>query len=120
MALVLIADDAAFARRMVRKALQANDHVVLEAANGLECLDMLANHSPECIFLDLLMPELDGFGVLQKMREQSIEIPVVVLSADIQESAREQCMALGAFAMLKKPPKAPQIQEALQKALAAS
>ena len=117
MALILITDDAAFARRMVRKALEGDGHVVLEASSGLECLEMLKSHSPQCIFLDLLMPEMDGFGVLQTLREQGSTIPVIVLSADIQESARQQCLDLGAFAMLNKPPKAPEIRAALQKAL---
>ena len=117
MALILITDDAAFARRMVRKALQEDEHVVLEAANGLECLEMVSAHSPECIVLDLLMPEMDGFGVLQALRDQGVSIPVIVLSADIQESARQQCMDLGAYAMLKKPPKAPEIRSMIQQAL---
>lgn len=117
MALILITDDAAFSRRMVRKALQADGHMVLEAANGLECLEMLSLHSPECLVLDLLMPEMDGFGVLQTLREQEVKIPVVVLSADIQASAHQKCMDLGAYAMLKKPPKAPEIRATIQKAL---
>ncbi|MCG8362237.1 MAG: response regulator [Pseudanabaenales cyanobacterium] len=117
MALILITDDAAFSRRMVRKALQEDGHMVLEAGDGLECLEMLSTHSPECLVLDLLMPEMDGFGVLQALRERGVKIPVVVLSADIQESAHQQCMDLGAYAMLKKPPKAPEIRATIQKAL---
>ncbi|MDJ0717109.1 MAG: response regulator [Prochloraceae cyanobacterium] len=114
---ILIVDDAAFSRRMIRKALKDENCELLEASNGKECLEMIAEHSPDCIFLDLLMPELDGFAVLQKLKEQGSNIPVIVLSADIQESSRQQCFALGAFNMLKKPPKAPEIQEAVQKAL---
>ncbi|MDJ0718027.1 MAG: response regulator [Prochloraceae cyanobacterium] len=117
MALILIVDDAAFSRRMIRKALKDENCEIIEASNGKECLDMVAEHSPDCIFLDLLMPELDGFGVLEKLKEQESKIPVIVLSADIQESSRQQCVDLGAFNMLKKPPKAPEIQEALRQAL---
>lgn len=117
MSLILITDDAAFTRRMIRKALQAdNEHVILEASNGLECLTLLESHKPDCILLDLLMPELDGYGVLKAIQERQLGIPVIVLSADIQDSAHEQCMALGAFAMLKKPPKGPEIREMIQKA----
>ena len=117
MALILITDDAAFTRRMLRKALQDDDHVFLEAANGVECLDILKSHSPDCILLDLLMPEKDGFAVLQELKDSGSSIPVIVLSADIQESARQQCLNLGAFMMLKKPPKSPEIRESIQKAL---
>ena len=117
MALVLITDDAAFSRRMIKKAVQADHHEAIEAANGHECLEMVAAHTPDCILLDLLMPELDGFGVLQQLRDRDSKIPVIVLSADIQESARQQCLELGALTMLNKPPKAPEIQDAIKKAL---
>lgn len=117
MGLILITDDAAFARRMIRKAVEAGGHEVLEAANGQECLEMAAAHSPDCIMTDLLMPEMDGFTLLKSLDEKGIKIPVIVLSADIQESARKKCEQLGAFMMLKKPPKAPEIQDAIQKAL---
>jgi CheY-like chemotaxis protein len=117
MGLVLITDDAAFSRRMIRKAVEEGGHEVIEAGNGQEGLDMAASHSPDCIMTDLLMPELDGFGLLKALREQGSKIPVIVLSADIQDSARQRCEELGAFMMLKKPPKAPEIQAAIQKAL---
>ena len=119
MALILITDDAAFSRRMIKKAVQADNHEVIEAGNGNECLEMVDAHGPDCILLDLLMPELDGFGTLEQLRDRGSKIPVIVLSADIQESARQQCMDLGAFMMLNKPPKAPEIQEAIGKALEA-
>ncbi|HBL11057.1 MAG TPA: response regulator, partial [Cyanobacteria bacterium UBA11162] len=57
MALILITDDAAFSRRMIRKAVQEGGYEVIEAANGLECLEMVATNSPDCIISDLLMPE---------------------------------------------------------------
>ncbi len=121
MALILITDDAAFSRRMIRKALQEDtEHVILEATNGLECLKLLDSHMPDCIFLDLLMPEMDGYGVLKALRDRGSKIPVIVLSADIQDSAHEQCMALGAYAMLKKPPKAPEIRDIIQKVIGES
>lgn len=121
MALILITDDAAFTRRMIRKELLKNDeHVVLEAANGVECLELLDSHQPDCILLDLLMPELDGYGVLQALKNRGAIIPTIVLSADIQDSAREQCMALGAYAMLKKPPKGSEIRDIIQQAIEAS
>jgi CheY-like chemotaxis protein len=117
MGLILITDDAAFARRMIRKAVEAGGHQVIEAGNGQECLDMVALHSPDCIMTDLLMPEMDGFALLKALGAKGSKIPVIVLSADIQDSARQKCEDLGAFMMLKKPPKAPDIQDAIQKAL---
>ncbi len=117
MALILITDDAAFSRRMIKKAVKQDEHETLEAANGRECLEMISTNSPECILLDLLMPEVDGFAVLQKLRDQESKIPVIVLSADIQESVTQQCLELGAVMVLRKPPKAPEICDAIKKAL---
>ncbi len=78
MALILITDDAAFARRMVKKALKEDNHEMLEAVNGKECLEIVSTNSPDCILLDLLMPELDGFGVLKKLQEPCSNIPIIV------------------------------------------
>lgn len=117
MGLILITDDAAFSRRMIRKAVQQTNHEIVEAANGLECLEVIANQSPDCILLDLLMPELDGLGVLKSLREKGSKIPVIVLSADIQESVTQECLDLGAAIILRKPPKAPEIIDALEKAI---
>ncbi|NJK77349.1 MAG: response regulator [Oscillatoriales cyanobacterium RU_3_3] len=117
MGLILITDDAAFSRRMIRKAVEEGGHQVIEAANGFEAVEMAASHAPDCIMTDLLMPEMDGFGLLKSLKEKGSKIPVIVLSADIQDSARQKCEELGAFMMLKKPPKAPEIQAAIQKAL---
>lgn len=117
MGLILITDDAAFSRRMIKKAIQQGGHETLEAANGRECLDLLANNTPDCIISDLLMPEMDGFGLLKELRDRGSKIPVIVLTADIQETARQHCESLGAFMLLKKPPKAPEIIEAVTQAL---
>ena len=117
MALILITDDAAFSRRMIRKGFKNTDHQILEASNGKECLEMVDLHSPDCIILDLLMPELDGFGVLESLKEKASKIPVIVLSADIQDSIKEKCLDLGAVMKLKKPVKAEKILEAVEKVL---
>ena len=119
MALILITDDTAFARRMVKKAIKEDDHKIIEASNGQECLEMVATNSPDCILLDLLMPELDGFGVLKELQKKGSKIPVIVLSADIQDTTRTQCEELGAFMILQKPPKPLEIIKAISEALKA-
>lgn len=116
MGLLLIVNDAAFSRRMIRKAVEETGHQVIEAANGQEGLDMAASKSPDCMMTHLLMPEMDGFALLKALGEKGSKIPVIVLSADIQDSTKQKCEE-GAFMMLKKPPQAPEIQAAIQKAL---
>ena len=117
MALVLIVEDAWFTRRMICKTLQTAGHETLEAGSGQEGLERVLAHSPDCILLDLLMPDMDGRDVLQSLRTQGVQTPVLVLTADIQASSRQQCLALGAIAVLSKPPDAQELCGAIQQAL---
>ena len=112
MALILMAEDAWLTRKMIRK--------LLEATNGCECLEMLAVHAPDCIILDLLMPEMDGFQVLAALRQQRFKIPAIVMTADIQETSRQRCLDLDAFAVINKPLESDILLDALQKALGCS
>ncbi|MFB2919992.1 MULTISPECIES: response regulator transcription factor [Aerosakkonema] len=118
MPLILMIDDAAFTRRMLRKALTAEGYEVLEATNGQEGLEMAAIHKPDCILVDLLMPDIDGFGVLQAMRDRRSTIPVIVVSADIQVGVRQRCMELGAAGFLNKPAKQEELRQKITQALA--
>ncbi len=105
MANILTVDDAWLSRTMIGKILKTAEHEIVEADNGLNALQKLESYTPDCIILDLLMPEMDGFGFLEKMQEKNIDIPVIVLSADIQDSTRTKALGLGAARMLNKPPK---------------
>jgi CheY-like chemotaxis protein len=120
MTLVLIVEDAWFTRRLIRKNLEAAGYRILEAANGQEGLDQALVSSPDCILLDLLMPDMDGRDVLRTLRERGSQIPVLVLTADIQASSRQQCLDLGAIAVLSKPPDAKTLFDAIEQALHAS
>ena len=117
MALILLAEDAWLTRKMVRKLLEANGHKILEATNGCECLEMVTVHAPDCIILDLLMPEMDGFQVLTALRQQRPKIPAIVMTADIQDTSRQRCFDLDAFAVINKPLESDVLLDALQKAL---
>ena len=103
MALILIVDDSKTTRNAVRKVLKHEGHETLEAANGEEGLELAAAHGPDCIVLDLIMPRMDGFEVLKALHKKGSNIPVIVLSADIQEIVREDCLKLGADAFINKP-----------------
>lgn len=117
MSLILIIDDSSFQRRMIKKDIAAEGHEIIEAGNGQEGLEMIASHAPECVFLDLLMPEMDGPTVLENLRDQESEIPVIVLTADIQESIKERCLELGAITVINKPLKTDELRAALVQAL---
>ncbi|MDB9311994.1 response regulator [Spirulina sp. CS-785/01] len=114
---ILIAEDANFSRAVLRRMLQEEGYDILEVGNGKQCLDILATESPDCLILDLLMPEVTGYEVLARLAQQGKTIPVLVVTADVQETTRQQCLALGAIAVLNKPPKPEQIHEILQQVL---
>ncbi len=114
MACILVIDDSAFARGMTAKALKAHGDEVLEAESGHDGIEQAVKHRPDCIVLDLLMPEMDGFEVLNTLKDRGLDIPVIVLSADIQESTQTECMAHGAVAFVKKPTKENELLEVIQ------
>jgi chemotaxis protein CheY-P-specific phosphatase CheC len=73
------------------------------AIHGLDALEKLEQQTFELMFLDLTMPELDGFGTLEKIRQRNIPVSVVVVSGDIQPKAKQKVEALGAKAFIQKP-----------------
>lgn len=113
MALALVIEDSNFQRKIIIKFLKAEGYEVVEAANGKIGLDQVAEHQPDIIFTDLVMPELDGFGVLKALKEQGLKTPRIVLTSDIQAPVREQCLELGANVFLNKPFNQQQVKEAL-------
>lgn len=117
MASILIIDDSAFMRGRIVEAVKKDGHRVMEAADGIAGLQMALSRNPDCIILDLIMPEMDGFSILKTLHEQGQRIPVIVVTADIQVSAQKQCLALGAAALLNKPPRENEFLAALREVL---
>jgi len=78
----LVEDDAP-TRELLRRTLESNDRLVTEAENGVVGLQRMNEASPDLILLDLMMPEMDGFEFLSRMRQEQRwhNIPVVVLTA---------------------------------------
>ncbi|MDX8382455.1 MAG: response regulator [Ghiorsea sp.] len=110
---VLVTDDSGFLRRRVCASVNAAGFETIEAENGEKCLEAIAEHAPACLFLDLIMPVMDGFEVLKALQDYPDAPPIVVLTADIQDSVREECLRLGAKFFLNKPPKSDEITQAL-------
>ncbi|MCW9010627.1 response regulator [Marinobacter sp.] len=101
---ILICDDSALARKQMAKALPpglADD--ILFAGDGKEALTILRNQKAELLFLDLNMPELDGYQVLEHIRSEDLPVLTIVVSGDIQPEARERVRKLGAIDFIKKP-----------------
>ncbi|ARV74214.1 response regulator [Vibrio campbellii] len=101
---VLICDDSALARKQMARSLPATLNAdVTFAIHGKNALEELAQKEFKLMFLDLTMPEMDGFETLENMKCLGIQTPVVVVSGDIQPKAKERVFALGAKAFIQKP-----------------
>jgi len=101
---VLIVDDSSMSRKINRRALPKEwDVSISEAANGKQALEAYRAGKADLMFLDLTMPEMDGFEVLATLQREGLDCFVIVISADIQEKARERVKKLGAMAFIKKP-----------------
>lgn len=101
---VLICDDSGFARKQLAQTLPQDwDVSVSFAANGIEALAAIKAGRGDILFLDLNMPDMDGYEVLQAIRQQDLPTMVIVVSGDIQPAARARVMKLGALDFLKKP-----------------
>ena len=100
---ILIIDDSPYMRSKVREALKFGDCTLLEADNGLKGLQIILEQSPDCVILDLIMPDIDGLKVLKTLCDEHSKIPVIVVTSDIQEVVRKECLKLGAKAFVNKP-----------------
>jgi len=101
---VLLADDNADMRDYVRRLL-SNEYEVIEVGNGAEALRAAREHKPDLVLTDVMMPELDGFGLLSALRKDNRlnSIPVVMLSARAGEDSRVEGFEAGADDYLVKP-----------------
>ena len=103
MARILIIDDSLLARRTHSMYVRELGHEVVTANNGLEGLALVEKEDFDLVLVDLMMPEMDGIGFLQSLKIKGIKLPVIVVSADIQETKRATCIELGARSFLGKP-----------------
>lgn len=103
---ILIVDDSKTAQIMLKKSIPAEisgtSEITLKA-NGKEGLDAYLAEKQDIVFLDLTMPVMDGYECLDKIMEHDKEAVVIIVSADIQQSAKEKVLAMGAKIMVRKP-----------------
>ncbi len=107
---VMICDDSALARKSLNRSICTQFDVdVVFSENGREALSYLSQNNVDILFLDLTMPVMDGFQVLQALPVSSYPTKVIVISGDIQLQAKERCLSLGAVDFIEKPYKAEQL-----------
>ena len=100
---VLVVDDLKGVRQLLRSVLAKADYEVLEAEDGRRGLDLIRAESPDVVLLDIRMPGLDGFAVLERALAADPELPVVMVTAYADTDSAVQAMQRGAYDYLSKP-----------------
>ena len=120
MSTILIVDDSAFQRKIIKSSIGDLADTILEASSGAAALETARTQRVECITLDLGLPEMTGFDVLAAFQAQGPHPPVIVISADIQDTSKSRCMKLGAHAVLQKPVNKDLVRSVISGVLAAT
>lgn len=92
---VLIAEDEVILSKMYKFNIEQAGFDVVMAANGQEAIDAMDKQRPDVLVLDLLMPKVDGFGVLEHMKSKKYMFPIIVLSNLSQDFDMNKCKELG-------------------------
>lgn len=100
--LVLVVDDDARLREFVRVSLEAEGYSVREAAGADEALAAIEDQAPELVLLDVVMPGVDGWQMLQRMQERHGSIPVIMFSGQVEDAAGD-AQKRGARTFIGKP-----------------
>ena len=102
---IVLADDNLPSRELMREILEVSGHLIVEAANGRDALDLIRQIQPQLVFLDLQMPVLDGFSVIRELRTdvRFRWLPVVAVTASAMLGDRERAIAAGFDSYIAKP-----------------
>ena len=116
---ILVIEDADFVRENLSEILSLNGYEVLEAANGKIGVEKALAHIPDLIICDVMMPELDGYGVLQILgnNQKTADIPFLYLTAKAEKDDFRRGMSLGADDYISKPFDAAQLLQTIERRL---
>lgn len=110
---VLLVDDSATNNLLLQVAFEQNDFAVEVAYSGKDALKILNKKHIDAVLLDLMMPGMSGFDVLEAIRanENTAKIPVIIVSADSEEADADKSLEMGANYFFEKPLKLNEIVE---------
>jgi PAS domain S-box-containing protein len=102
---ILVVEDNPITRKLLRVTLSSNGYMVLEAPDGRTALRLLANHAPDLVLQDLLLPDMNGFELVPQMRALpgGVSIPIVAISGLLAESDQARARQVGFTDYLFKP-----------------
>lgn len=116
-ALVAIVDDEESVRRALARLVRSAGFDVQAHGSGAEFLHALGRSAPQCVLLDLRMPQMGGLDVQAVLAEAHPELPIVVITGDDSPGIRERTLAAGAKAFLRKPVDVSALLDAIRHAL---
>lgn len=114
---VLVVDDAAFMRMMIRDILAKEGYVIHEAVNGRDAVEKYVELRPDLVTMDLTMPEMSGLDALREIRESDSAARVLVVSAMGQQRMIVEALEAGAMDFLVKPFQPTKALETVKKCL---
>ncbi|GAA0746584.1 response regulator [Clostridium oceanicum] len=118
MAKVLIVDDAAFMRMMIKDILEKNGfEVVGEANNGLKAVELYKKESPDVVTMDITMPDMDGIEAVKAIREFDPGAKIIMCSAMGQQTMVMDAIKAGAKDFIVKPFQPDRVMEAVKKVI---
>lgn len=117
---VLVIEDDLTIRENTIEILELNNYQPIAAENGVEGVIAAKTHLPDLILCDILMPELNGYGVIKELKANpsTARIPFIFLSASVEKNEIRLGLELGADLYLKKPFGLEELMEAIEKLLA--
>ena len=115
---VLIVDDAAFMRMMIKDILQKNGfEVVGEASNGVEAVNLYKKERPDVVTMDITMPDMDGIEAVKEIRTFDANAKIIMCSAMGQQSMVMDAIKSGAKDFIVKPFQADRVLESIRKVI---
>lgn len=105
MSKILVADDEETMRMLITETLALEDYEILEAVDGESALEIIKKETPDIILLDLMMPKIDGYEVINALKEEGVveKFKIVLLTAKGQQEEKELALKQGADHFLSKP-----------------
>jgi two-component system alkaline phosphatase synthesis response regulator PhoP len=102
---ILVAEDSTTVRRLLRARLKADGYEVVEAEDGLQALELARTEQPSLLVLDKVMPKLDGFEIVRRLKEddQTRALPIVMLTDQANEREVLDGLELGVDEYMTKP-----------------
>jgi DNA-binding response OmpR family regulator len=100
---ILIVDDEPLILGMVTEYFVERGYIVIAAASGQDALAAFARERPDVILLDIVMPGMDGFQILKRLRETDRSVPIIMLTANEDVALARETLAIGAFDYVAKP-----------------